>query len=302
VRHGWQRLLISTLLALGLIALVLYGAFQGLSRLHFAYTPLLLAVLTGAALAWWISWVSRAMPAYLASSLDQSRVSTLRFLFQLLAYILLALAVFSVLKINVGSLLVGGAFAGLLLGLISQSVFSNLLAGILFVFAQPVRVGDRITFATWQYGVVAPAYPPKFYSSDLLIPGYTGTVEDVGFLYISLLTDDRRHVKLPAGVFMQALIINHSRSEHILLRTKYEVEKALDPQVVIPAVQAELTKNRWVLPDEAPSVLIQETTALSYILLISTPVHGHLEEPPRSDILQDVMRVVLRLKAEQQGS
>lgn len=296
MRQGWHRLLFNQLILLGILILLLYGLNLGLSELRVPHTSLVVALVTLLAGLWLIARVARLLPRYLEPNLGPNHITTIRFLFQLLAYLALAFAVFSILKVNVASLLVGGAFAGLLLGLVSQTVFSNLLAGILIVFARPVEVGDRITLVTWQFGQLAPAYPPKFYSSDLVLPGYTGVVQDVSFLYVSLLTDEHRFFKLPSGIFMQALIVNHSRSEHIVVRIKYEVEKTLDPRHVLPAVEAALSQSPWLYPGATPTVLIQEMTLNTYILLAQVPVQGFLEEPPKSELLQRIFYTVQQLR------
>ena len=50
---------------------------------------------------------------------------------------------------------------------------------------------------TWQYGLIAPTYPPKFYSQDTLIPGYTGTVSQIGIIYTVMRLDDGTTFRIP---------------------------------------------------------------------------------------------------------
>ncbi|EQD55443.1 membrane protein containing Mechanosensitive ion channel MscS domain protein, partial [mine drainage metagenome] len=88
------------------------------------------------------------------------------------AYAALAFAVLIAANVNSLALLAGGTFGGLVLGLASQTALSNVISGIVLLGTLPMQPGDRVTLVTWQYGFDVPAYPPKFYSNDFLMPGY----------------------------------------------------------------------------------------------------------------------------------
>ncbi len=97
--------------------------------------------------------------------------------FRFVSYIVLGLVLLAIAGASPTALLAGGTFAGLVLGLAAQTVLSNIIAGVMIILARPYEVGDRITFFTWQYGLIVPAYPPKFYSHETLMPGYSGLVQ-----------------------------------------------------------------------------------------------------------------------------
>jgi small-conductance mechanosensitive channel len=68
-------------------------------------------------------------------------------------YVLLLTGVFAILTISLAvigvhptQLLVGGAVAGVLLGIAAQQSLSNIFAGLVLLFASPFRVGDRVRF------------------------------------------------------------------------------------------------------------------------------------------------------------
>ena len=58
--------------------------------------------------------------------------------------------------------------------------------------------------------MVVPVYPPRFYSDDRFIPGYTGVVQDLSLAYTSLKLDEGPSMKIPNNVMVQAAILKHS--------------------------------------------------------------------------------------------
>lgn len=195
-----------------------------------------------------------------------------------------------------GTALAAGGFAGLVLGLAAQDVLANIFGGIMIVISRPYKVGDRVTVSTWQYGLLAPTYPPKFFSNDFLIPGYTGTVTDISLLYTTIFTDDQIPVKIPNSIMIQAAIFIHNGEEKRKVRTKYEVSKDIDPDVLINVLKEKIKKLDFVI--EEPSIKVLETTLNTYILGIDTICKTIYEEPPRSEILKIVMRTVRELQTK----
>ena len=87
-----------------------------------------------------------------------------------LATILITLALFG---IGLTQLLVGGAFATVLISIAAQQSLSNLFAGIFLVLARPVQVGDRASIRSGPLG-----------------GEFCGDVTEIGITYITLNTSD----------------------------------------------------------------------------------------------------------------
>jgi small conductance mechanosensitive channel len=215
--------------------------------------------------------------------------------FRFVAYIVLALVILAIAGASPTSLLAGGAFAGLVLGLAAQTVLSNIIAGVMIILARPYEVGDRITFFTWQYGLIAPAYPPKFYSHETLMPGYSGTVTDIGLAYTKMQLDDGPSIKVPNSVMVQAAVVSHELKER-WVRTKYDIPNNIDPNEAIPALTETLKKNQWIVNPDSIKILVNVMTATIYVVSIDALCKGNMEEEPRSSILIDVMQVVNKLR------
>ncbi|MCW1299415.1 MAG: mechanosensitive ion channel family protein, partial [Candidatus Parvarchaeum sp.] len=111
-----------------------------------------------------------------ANDKNKQVTNTIVFVTRLVGYIIVIAIALSSFKIGLTSILLGGGFVGVVVGLAAQASLSNFFSGIVLLFSRPFNIGDRITLSTWQYGLIAPSYPPKFFSDDFLVPGYTGTV------------------------------------------------------------------------------------------------------------------------------
>ncbi|SAI86447.1 mechanosensitive ion channel family protein [Saccharolobus solfataricus] len=232
----------------------------------------------------------------LGDVIGYDNASSISFVVRLIGYIIAFVGFFVLIRVSLGTALAAGGFAGLVLGLAAQDVLANIFGGIMIVISRPYKVGDRVTVSTWQYGLLAPTYPPKFFSNDFLIPGYTGTVTDISLLYTTIFTDDQIPVKIPNSIMIQAAIFIHNGEEKRKVRTKYEVSKDIDPDVLINVLKEKIKKLDFVI--EEPSIKVLETTLNTYILGIDTICKTIYEEPPRSEIQKIVMRTVRELQTK----
>ncbi|MCI2413658.1 MAG: mechanosensitive ion channel family protein [Candidatus Aramenus sp.] len=295
-----ERQIIALILTTIIGAVVVGLGLFALSVLHVVPPDYLLYTYAGV----WI--VGTILVTQLISSLIKRRAirligasnaNNVAFIAQLLGYVVAFIGFFILIKVSVTAALAAGGFAGLVLGLASQTVLSNIFAGIMLVFSRPYHVGDRITISTWQYGLIAPTYPPKFFSNDFLIPGYTGRVIDITLLYTVIYTDEKVVLKIPNNIMVQAAIFIHNVEEKRQVRTKYEVPKDLDPEVVVPRLMENIKKKIDLLLDE-PSIKVLETTLNTYILGIDVVAKSIYEEPVRDAVLRETMRTVRELQEE----
>lgn len=216
--------------------------------------------------------------------------------YRLAAYAVVALVVLYALGVNGTALLAGGTFAGLVIGLAAQTALGNVIAGVTLLIVRPFREGDRITITTWQYPFLGPAYPPKFYSDDLLVLGFTGVLRSIGLAYTVVRRDDGTLVRLPNNIVIQAAVLAHDVVER-WVRTKYEVPPDVDPKVLLPLAAERLRQSPWVARPETLRVSIGAATMASYVVVVDAVCHGAVEEPPRSDFLIELIHLVGGLKS-----
>ncbi len=211
--------------------------------------------------------------------------------FRYASYTVLALALLTTAGVNSLELLAGGTFAGLVLGLAGQTALSNIISGLVLLTAHPLTPGDRVTVTTWQFGMIAPAYPPKFYSHELVVPGYTGVVETIGIVYSTLRLSDGPWMKVPNSIMLQAAVLVHELPER-WVRAKYEVKDVGHERDVIERIRTAVQRNSWVVDPTSVRVLVNEATPTSFVVSIDALCRGNMEEPPRSAILLDVLDAV----------
>ena len=95
-------------------------------------------------------------------------------------YVLVLVGIFAILlitldigRVQLTQLLVGGAVAGVLLGIAAQQSLANLFAGLVLLFARPFRVGDHVRFR-----------------AGALSGTIEGIVVDISLTYVRLQTED----------------------------------------------------------------------------------------------------------------
>ena len=119
--------------------------------------------------------------------------TTLAFLRRVIVAFVFTVAVWSVLSLYpqtdriVNALLASSAVLALVVGLAFNVPLSNLGSGLLVAFAQPLRLGDRVTIAD-----------------------ETGFVEEISLLYTTLVTDEARRVYIPNTQLTTSAIVNRT--------------------------------------------------------------------------------------------
>ncbi|HUI38872.1 MAG TPA: mechanosensitive ion channel family protein [Thermoplasmata archaeon] len=274
------------------------AAYVLLSQLHYIpagfqryFEAVLVAVFGVLAL----SLIGRALRKESEQKLGPSRANQVLDVYRLFAYVVLALLVLYALGVNGTALLAGGTFAGLVIGLAAQTALGNVIAGVMLLVVRPFAQGDRVTVTTWQYPFLGPAYPPKFFSDDLLILGFTGVVHSIGLAYSVLRRDDGTVVRLPNNILIQAAVVSHEVTQR-WVRTKYEVPPQIDPKVLLPKVRERIAANEWVSRPETVTVSVSAATMTSYVIVVDALCRGALEEPPRSAFLIELIDIVAGLR------
>lgn len=109
----------------------------------------------------------------LQPKIGTSHAAVIRYTIVLLGGLATILITLQLLNIDVTQLLVGGAFATVLIGIAAQQSLSNVFAGLVLLLARPVSVGDRVLV-----------------TSGALGGQFRGTVTEIGITYIRLDTPD----------------------------------------------------------------------------------------------------------------
>ena len=132
---------------------------------------------------------------------------------RMLHYAMIAVSLLVALQsigVNLTSLTVLGGFFGVGLGFGLQNVTSNFISGIILLFEQPIRVGDKVT-----------------------VQDYIGTVKDIGMRSTVIDTFDNIRLILPNSVFIEQPVINWSHGDpKIRLHVPFGVAYGSDIEAV----------------------------------------------------------------------
>ena len=133
-----------------------------------------------------------------------------------------ALLVIPEVRAIAGGLLASSAVLGVIIGFASQRTLGNFVAGLLIAIAQPVRLGDRVTYG-----------------------GEEGVVEEIGLTYTFIRTGDQRRLVVPNSKLASDTIINASiRSRETFAEVSVPVPLSADLDGAIGALREDVADER----------------------------------------------------------
>lgn len=246
-----------------------------------------------------IKIIQRSLLKVLSGYISEDRVGFLKFLLSFIAYFILALLIFTTLGIDITNILLGATFLGIILGIASQTLLSNLFAGFIILFGKPFRIGDRVTIVTWQYGLLMSTY-----QHEAVKPGYTGVIKDINILFTTIVEDSGFTMRAPNNILMQALIINYSNTRRRLVRVRFELDKKVDFENFKPELFNYLIGNNTdnnaddinnlIEKDPAPTIRVVDVSLTSYFVAVEVYTPQIYEDPIRDIILSLVLKIKIK--------
>jgi small-conductance mechanosensitive channel len=187
-------------------------------RIVIAAAVLLVVMLVARLVDWWLARKTVAPEI-------ETRYRVLR---RAVTAVIIAVGLFSALLVIpqvraiAGGLLASTAVLGVIIGLASQQTLGNFIAGILIATTQPVRIGDRVSYA-----------------------GEHGVVEEIGLTYTFIRTRDRRRLVVPNSKLASDPIVNASiRSRETFAEVLVPVPLAADLDAAVEALREDMANER----------------------------------------------------------
>src|SRR5499427_3391608 len=176
-----------------------------------------------------VTLVARLVDWWLARKSVSPEVETrYRVLRRAVSVTIIAVGLFSALLVIpqvravAGGLLASTAILGVIIGLASQQTLGNFIAGLLIATTQPVRIGDRVSYA-----------------------GETGVVEEIGLTYTFIRTVDRRRLVVPNSKLASDPIVNASiRSRETFAEVSVPVPLVTDLDGAVEALREDVAGER----------------------------------------------------------
>ena len=136
---------------------------------------------------------------------------------------------------SLGGLLVAGGFAGIVLGLATQTVLSNLISGLFLMAEKPIQIGDGVS-----------------------IGDIGGVVKDIRVLSTTIRTWDGIYVRIPNEKVFTSNIYNYDA--HAARRFEYKVGIAYkdDADKAVDLIKNLLEEHPLILKDPSPQIFVEE--------------------------------------------
>lgn len=195
--NPWRRLTLALILLVVLAAVFsvardssLLNSIPARDRQAIQWALVLLWVLTG---VWTIRHLRRILTNItLRHNRSDVRVAMLvSRTFSAIGYAFVIVVGLHLLHIKVGSILVGGAVTGVIVGIGAQSTLSNLFAGLILFTLRPFSIGQTITIRTWMFSGIE----------------YSGTVLDVNWYYTILQDGTQRRILPNSSIIISVITI-----------------------------------------------------------------------------------------------
>ncbi len=260
------------LVGLLLIALVYFfiQIFHIIPSNYKQYTSVIQAFLFGVILYIVLRVILRGLQITLEKRLHKKYVRPLIFIVSLLGYFIILLVILGQLGVDLSSVILGGAFAGAIVGLAAQQILSNFFSGILLIWSRPFVPGDYIEFNAWQVSYLLPSYSPKYLSRDEFRWKIAGHVEDISMNYTTIIEEDGTILKLPNSIVIQgAVAVNPVRNR---IQIRVEISKAVEFQKLRTEIGSVSSKIEGIeSTDVSIDEIGKETYLVKVILRITVP-------------------------------
>jgi small-conductance mechanosensitive channel len=126
---------------------------------------------------------------------------------QVTLYLLSFMIVLSLWQVNIGGILVGAGFLGIVVGMAARQTLGALLAGFVLMFSRPFEIGDWIQ-----------------------VEEYEGIVTDITIVNTRVQTFDGEYVMIPNDVVSSNSLVNRSRKGRLRIEVEVGVDYDSDPE------------------------------------------------------------------------
>jgi small-conductance mechanosensitive channel len=164
--------------------------------------------------------VGRAAGPTFFRRMDPATAGTVGFVMRLLTMAVALLIALGVAGVGTGSLIAGGAFTAIVLGLAAQQTLGNLFAGLVLITARPFRVGQRVRLQAGAIGGI-----------------HEGVVSSLGLMYTTLARGADR-IMIPNMQVISAVVMPIIEPSPVDVRVRLssgvrpsQVQQILDEQV-----------------------------------------------------------------------
>lgn len=231
---------------------------------------------------------------------DGRRSSLIRLIIRALFYLLIVGAVLGALGVSADALTTSGVVVTAVVGLAGQTLFTNILSGVVIVIWHPYEIGERISVMSWQMPLLAATFPHETQPS-----AHIGLrVVDINLLHTICVADDGQTTLIPNSVMLPAIVRNHTHSTRCRIRVRSEVERQIGVEALWRRLEALTAEFQSAEPRciEPVQILLVDVSMTGIAFALQTWVgKQEFEELVRAKLVLALARALEDLRATQSG-
>ncbi|SFG38266.1 Small-conductance mechanosensitive channel [Halopelagius inordinatus] len=154
---------------------------------------------------------------------------------QLSVYFVALVVILGVWNVDLGGLLVGAGFLGIVVGMAARQTLGSLIAGFVLMFSRPFEIGDWIE-----------------------IGEYEGIVTDITVVNTRIQSFDGEYVMVPNDVISAETLVNRSRKGRLRIEVEVGVDYDENPTHAAEVAQEAVSELEDVLGVPSPQVVLKE--------------------------------------------
>ena len=162
---------------------------------------------------------------------------------QVSIYLLAILVVLHIWGVDLGGILIGAGFAGIVVGMAARQTLGAVIAGFVLMFSRPFEIGDWVQ-----------------------VEDKEGIVTDITIVNTRLQTFDGEYVVLPNDVIGASEVVNRSRKGRLRLHVEVGVDYSTDAERAIDVAKDAMSEVDDILTVPRPEVVLKEFGQSSVVL------------------------------------
>lgn len=217
-------------------------------------------------------WIRRFLVKKILAKRDMA-IGTRESIGTIVKYILIVAGMFSILQTNGIDLSAFGVLAGAIgvgIGFGLQNITNNFISGLIILFEQPIKVGDRIE-----------------------VGDVTGDVVKISSRATTIITNDNISIIVPNSKFIDSEVINWSHNEHrIRFNFPVGVSYKEDPEKIKRILLEVANANPGILTTPESDVLFDSygDNSINFNLRVWTSTYVNKPKVLRSELYYEIFR------------
>lgn len=186
------------------------------------------------------------------AKIDNTATGFFKSAIRIVLYILMSVIVLSILNVPMTSIVTIIGTMGVTIGLALKDSLSNVSGGFIILLNRPFKIGDYIETV-----------------------GVSGTVEQIGIFYTTIVTSDNKTAHIPNGSITNSNIVNYNQKELRRLDLEYTISYEADFKLAQNIVNEIIMSNNKVLKDKDIVVRMGRQDSSSVVMFVRVWVHSN---------------------------